>query len=71
MSDAIGAKLRGIVAGELRYSTAVGWRGGQMRDAFGRRMLGTDGRDAYVGGFAGFAKGIVAGVEILALLRDN
>lgn len=39
-----------------------------MWDVFRDGMLATDVRDARIGGFAGFAQGIVATVEVLALL---
>lgn len=39
-----------------------------MWDVLRERVLRADGGDANVGGFAGFGKGIVAGVEVFALL---
>ena len=39
-----------------------------MRDVFGKRVLRAHGGDADVGGFAGFREGVVAGVEVFALL---
>lgn len=46
----------------------AGRGGGQMRDVLGDGMLGTDVGDADVGGFTGFAQGIIAGIEVFALL---
>ena len=40
-----------------------------VRDVFGERVLGADLGDADVGGFAGFGEGVVAGIEVFALLR--
>lgn len=40
-----------------------------MRDVGCLRVLGTDGGDARVGGFAGFGEGIITGVEIFAFLE--
>ena len=39
-----------------------------MRNILGDGVLAADLGDAYVGGFAGFGEGVVAGVEVLALL---
>ena len=39
-----------------------------MRDVVGVGVFGADGCDACVGGFAGFGEGVVAGVEVFALL---
>lgn len=39
-----------------------------MRDIFGEGVLGADVGDAGFGGFARFGEGVVAGVEVLALL---
>jgi hypothetical protein len=41
-----------------------------MGDVLGVGVLATDLRDADVGGFAGFAEGVVSAVEVLALLGD-
>ena len=55
------------IAGRSRI-VGAGRGGGQVRDVLGDGMLGTDVGDADVGGFAGFAQGIIAGVEVFALL---
>lgn len=39
-----------------------------MRDVFGNGMFATDGCHANIRGFAGFGKGVVARVEVFALL---
>lgn len=56
------------VAGR-RGIVGTGRGGGQMGDVLGDRMLGADVGDADVGGFAGFAQGIITGVEVFALLK--
>lgn len=43
-------------------------RGGEVGDVFGEGVLGADGGDATFGGFARFGEGVVARVEVLALL---
>ncbi len=39
-----------------------------MRDVFCLGVFGADGGDTRVGGFAGFGEGVVARVEVFALL---
>ena len=39
-----------------------------MRDVLGERVLGANGGDADVGGLAGLGEGVVAAVEVFALL---
>lgn len=39
-----------------------------MRDVFREGMLAADGGHTAFGGFAGFGEGVVAGVEVFALL---
>lgn len=46
----------------------AGRGGGQVRDVLGHGVLGADVGDANVGGFAGFAEGVVARVEVFAFL---
>jgi hypothetical protein len=57
-----GTSRDGIVAGEGVH------QGTGVRDLVGFWMLGTNGRDPRVRGFAGFRKCIVSGVEVLAFL---
>jgi hypothetical protein len=40
-----------------------------VRNLLGNGVFATDGGDTDVGGFAGFGEGVVAAVEVLALLR--
>lgn len=40
----------------------------EMGDVFWERVLGADGGDAAFGCFAGFGEGVVAGIEVFALL---
>jgi hypothetical protein len=40
-----------------------------MRDVVGFGVLGANGGDAGIGGFAGFGESIVTGIEVLAFLR--
>ena len=42
-----------------------------MRNVLGQRVLGADGRDADVRGLAGLGEGVVAAVEVLALLKGG
>ena len=65
------ATLPRLQLSAVSVAAAVGsvWTGrGQMWDVLGERVLRADGGDADVGGFAGFGEGIVAGVEVFALL---
>ena len=59
-------------SGDLALGAAAGvGRGGcEVGDVLGDWVAGADVGDAYVGGFAGFAEGVVAGIEVLALLGD-
>jgi hypothetical protein len=41
-----------------------------VRDVLWNWVFATDLGDAYVGGFAGFGQGVVAGVEVFALLEE-
>lgn len=41
----------------------------EMRDGVGRRVLTAEAADERVVGLAGFGKGVVAGVEVFALLE--
>jgi hypothetical protein len=47
----------------------AGGCGCEMGDVFGHGVTRADACDAYVGGFAGFAEGVVAGVEVFAFLE--
>ncbi len=55
--------------GAVERIGGIGRRGGQeVRDVFGLGVFGADGGDAGVGGFTGFGEGVVARVEVFALL---
>lgn len=60
-ADATGDLALGAGAGVGRCGCEVG-------DVFWDGVAGADVRDAYVGGLAGFAEGVVAGIEVLAFL---
>ncbi len=49
-------------------AAAVGPRRCQVRNVFWKWMLATNGGNAAFGGFAGFREGIIAGIEVFALL---
>jgi hypothetical protein len=50
---------------------AVRRRRGNVGDLFGHRVLASDSSDADVSGLASLGEGVVATVEILALLRGK
>lgn len=53
----------------MTIAVAVGGVGrSEMGDVFWEGVLGADGGDAAFGCFAGFGEGVVAGVEVFALL---
>ncbi len=56
------------VAGGDGAVGAHGAGGRQVRDVFREGVLGADGGDAAFGGFARFGEGVVARVEVFALL---
>lgn len=59
------------VAGVNGTVGAHGARGSQVRDILRQRVLGADGGDAALGGFAGFGEGVIAGVKVLAFLKTR
>lgn len=63
---ALGAGTAAVVS--TRGIVGTGRGCGQMRDVFGDGMAGADVGDADVGGFTGFAEGVVTGIEVLAFL---
>ena len=66
------ATLPRLQLSAISVATAVGSARtgrGQMWDVLGERVLRADGSDADVRRFAGFGKGVVAGVKVFALLE--
>jgi hypothetical protein len=59
----------GLLAGAIVSVQAVRCRRGDVRDLLGVGMLAPNFGDTYVTGLAGLGEGIVAAVEVLALLR--
>jgi len=54
----------------LRWAGSVAGGGcGEVGDVFWKGVLGADRGDANVGGFAGFAEGVVARVEVFTFLK--
>lgn len=54
----------------LRWAGSVAGGGcGEVGDVFWKGVLGADRGDANVGGFAGFAEGVVARVEVFTFLE--
>jgi len=60
-------QLVSVAAASLRRVAHVG--GGEMRDVLWERVFGPDAAGVDAACFAGFREGIVAGIEVLALLE--
>ena len=72
-AHAVGAIVSGRHGGveaRRRVAAVIGRaRRGQVRDVLGQRVLRADRGDAGVRGLAGLGEGVVAAVEVFALLR--
>jgi hypothetical protein len=67
----VAADAAGDLLSTLGADTTIAGVGrcrGKVWDVFGEWVAGTDVGHAYVGGFAGFAEGVIARVEVFTFL---